>query len=47
MGSNYPWASAAAFARQQADWRACAQLDPTQMRSIERNNALQLFPRFA
>ncbi|MGD8518125.1 MAG: amidohydrolase family protein [Anaerolineae bacterium] len=47
MGSNYPWASAAAFARQQADWRACAQLDPAQMRSIERNNALQLFPRFA
>ncbi|MFC2023457.1 amidohydrolase family protein [Chloroflexota bacterium] len=47
MGSNYPWTSPAAFARQQADLRAFQELDQPQIESIERGNSLKLFPRFA
>ena len=47
MGSNYPWTSPAAFARQQAALRAVEDLDPPKIESIERGNALDLFPRFA
>jgi hypothetical protein len=46
MGSNYPWASPAAFARQQAELRSHNDLDLQQIESIERGNALKLFPRF-
>ena len=47
MGSNYPWTSPAAFARQQAALRAFEELDLPQIESIERGNSLKLFPRFA
>jgi predicted TIM-barrel fold metal-dependent hydrolase len=47
MGSNFPWSSPAAFARQQAELRATEDLDPPQLESIERGNSLKLFPRFA
>jgi aminocarboxymuconate-semialdehyde decarboxylase len=47
MGSNYPWTSLAAFARQQAQLRTFEELDLTKIESIERGNALKLFPRFA
>jgi len=47
MGSNYPWTSPAAFARQQAELRAFGDLDLPQIESIERGNSLKLFPRFA
>jgi hypothetical protein len=47
MGSNYPWTSPEAFARQQADLRAFEDLDQPDLESIERGNSLQLFPHFA
>lgn len=47
MGSNYPWTSPAAFAQQQAALRDFEELDLPQLESIERGNALKLFPRFA
>jgi predicted TIM-barrel fold metal-dependent hydrolase len=47
MGSNYPWTSPVAFARQQAELRGFEGLDPPQIASIERGNSLKLFPRFA
>jgi predicted TIM-barrel fold metal-dependent hydrolase len=47
MGSNYPWTPPAAFARQQAELRAFAELEPPQIEAIERGNSLTLFPRFA
>jgi hypothetical protein len=47
MGSNYPWTSPAAFARQQAELRAFGDLDLPRIESIERGNSLRLFPRFA
>jgi predicted TIM-barrel fold metal-dependent hydrolase len=47
MGSNYPWTSPAAFARQRAELRAFEELDLPQIESIERGNSLKLFPRFA
>jgi predicted TIM-barrel fold metal-dependent hydrolase len=47
MGSNYPWTSPTAFTRQRADLRAFAVLDRPQIESIERDNSLKLFPRFA
>jgi predicted TIM-barrel fold metal-dependent hydrolase len=47
MGSNYPWTSPAAFARQRAQVRASEDLDPPGIVSIERGNSLKLFPRFA
>jgi predicted TIM-barrel fold metal-dependent hydrolase len=47
MGSNYPWTSPAAFARQQAELRGFDELDQPQIASIERGNSLKLFPRFA
>jgi predicted TIM-barrel fold metal-dependent hydrolase len=47
MGSNYPWTSPAAFARQQAELRAYEGLDRPRIESIERGNSLRLFPRFA
>jgi hypothetical protein len=45
MGSNYPWTSPAAFAGQQSELRAFPNLDLPQIKSIERGNALKLFPR--
>jgi predicted TIM-barrel fold metal-dependent hydrolase len=47
MGSNYPWTSSTAFARQQAELRAQEDLDQPLLESIERGNSLELFPRFA
>jgi hypothetical protein len=47
MGSNYPWTSPAAFARQQAELRACEELDEPGIESIERGNSVKLFRRFA
>jgi len=47
MGSNYPWTPAAAFARQQEELRGFEELDLPRIGSIERGNALKLFPRFA
>jgi predicted TIM-barrel fold metal-dependent hydrolase len=47
MGSNYPWTSPAAFARQQAELRSFEDLDRPGIESIERGNSLKLFPRFA
>jgi aminocarboxymuconate-semialdehyde decarboxylase len=47
MGSNYPWTSPTAFARQQAELRAFEDLDLPGIESIERGNSLKLFPRFA
>jgi len=47
MGSNYPWTSPAAFARQRAELRAFEELDEPRIESIERGNSLKLFPRFA
>ncbi len=47
MGSNFPWTSPGAFARQQADLRAFEELDEPALESIERGNSLRLFPRFA
>jgi predicted TIM-barrel fold metal-dependent hydrolase len=47
MGSNYPWTSPAAFARQQAELRTYEGLDLPQIESIERGNSLKLFPQFA
>ena len=47
MGSNYPWTPPAAFARQQAEWRASGELDRRQIEAIERGNSLKLFPRLA
>lgn len=47
MGSNYPWTSPAAFARQRAELHASEDLDPQQIGSIERGNSLRLFPRLA
>ena len=47
MGSNYPWTSPGAFARQQAELRAFEDLDRPGLESIERGNSLKLFPRFA
>jgi predicted TIM-barrel fold metal-dependent hydrolase len=46
MGSNYPWSSKAAFARQQAELRATTDLDHQGIESIEWSNSLKLFPRF-
>jgi predicted TIM-barrel fold metal-dependent hydrolase len=47
LGSNYPWSSPASFTRQQAEFRTSSDLDPQGIESIERNNSLKLFPRFA
>jgi predicted TIM-barrel fold metal-dependent hydrolase len=47
MGSNYPWTSPAAFARQQAELRAYEEVDRPGIESMERGNSLKLFPRFA
>ncbi len=47
MGSNYPWTSPAAFARQRAELRAFEELDEPKIQSIERSNSLKLFRRFA
>jgi predicted TIM-barrel fold metal-dependent hydrolase len=47
MGSNYPWTSPAAFARQRTELRAFEELDEPRIQSIERGNSLKLFPRFA
>jgi predicted TIM-barrel fold metal-dependent hydrolase len=47
MGSNYPWTSPGAFARQQAELRAFEDLDRPGLDSIERGNSLKLLPRFA
>jgi predicted TIM-barrel fold metal-dependent hydrolase len=47
MGSNYPWTSPEVFARQQKQLRAYENLDQIKIESIERGNALKLFPRFA
>jgi predicted TIM-barrel fold metal-dependent hydrolase len=47
MGSNYPWTSPGAFARQQAELRAFEDLDQPGIESVERSNSLKLFPRFA
>jgi predicted TIM-barrel fold metal-dependent hydrolase len=47
MGSNFPWTSPAAFARQQAELRASEDLDRPHIEAIERGNSLKLFPRFA
>ena len=47
MGSNFPWASHMAFARQQAQLRACGDLDRQAIGAIERGNSLRLFPQFA
>jgi predicted TIM-barrel fold metal-dependent hydrolase len=46
-GSNFPWTSPAAFVRQQEALRDFEELDLPQLDSIERGNALKLFPRFA
>ena len=47
MGSNYPWTSPAAFARQRVELRAFETLDVPRIESIERGNSLKLFPRYA
>jgi predicted TIM-barrel fold metal-dependent hydrolase len=47
MGSNYPWTSPGAFARQKAELRGFEGLDQPEIASIERGNSLKLFPRFA
>jgi predicted TIM-barrel fold metal-dependent hydrolase len=47
MGSNFPWSSPSTFAQQQAELRAVVELDPSWIESIERDNSLKLFPRFA
>ncbi len=47
MGSNYPWTSPAAFARQRAELRAFEELDLPGIEAIERGNTLKLFPRLA
>jgi predicted TIM-barrel fold metal-dependent hydrolase len=47
MGSNYPWTSPGAFARQQAELRAFEDLDQSEIESVERGNSLRLLPRFA
>ena len=47
MGSNYPWTSPAAFARQRAELRAFREIDRTGLESIEGGNSRKLFPRFA
>ena len=47
MGSNFPWTPPAAYAQQQATLRTYQELDLPQLESIERGNALKLFPRFA
>jgi predicted TIM-barrel fold metal-dependent hydrolase len=46
MGSNFPWTSPAAFARQQAELRAYVEVDRPGIESMERGNSLKLFPRF-
>ncbi|MFC1879607.1 amidohydrolase family protein [Chloroflexota bacterium] len=45
MGSNYPWTSPAAFARQQAELRAFEELDLESVAAIERGNSLKLLRR--
>jgi predicted TIM-barrel fold metal-dependent hydrolase len=47
MGSNYPWTSTAAFARQQVELHAFEDLDLSQIEFIKRGNSLKLFPQFA
>lgn len=47
MGSNYPWTSIAEFTRQCEDLRSFEGMDLATLESIERNNSLKLFPRFA
>jgi predicted TIM-barrel fold metal-dependent hydrolase len=46
-GSNFPWTSPAAFARQKAGLQAAGALDSLQLASIECGNARKLFARFA
>jgi predicted TIM-barrel fold metal-dependent hydrolase len=43
MGSNYPWTSPEAFARQQAELKSFDGLDPSKLKLIERDNSLKLF----
>jgi hypothetical protein len=47
MGSNYPWTSPAAFARQRAELRRMEGLDRTGLAAIERGNAQALLARLA
>ena len=47
MGSNYPWTSPSAFARQQAAWRTSEEIDRPKIEAIERDNSLKLFRRLA
>jgi predicted TIM-barrel fold metal-dependent hydrolase len=47
MGSNYPWTSPAAFARQRVELRASEEIDQSKIESIERGNSRKLFPRLA
>jgi hypothetical protein len=47
MGSNYPWTSPAAFARQKAALRGYGEVDGAGAEAMERGNSLKLFPRFA
>jgi predicted TIM-barrel fold metal-dependent hydrolase len=47
LGSNYPWTSPAAFARQRTELRDFEELDQSKIESIERGNSHRLFPRFA
>lgn len=47
MGSNYPWTPPGMYARQRMELRTFEGLDMPQIESIERRNALKLFPRFA
>jgi len=47
MGSNYPWTSPAAFARQRAELHAYEELDRPTIESVERGNSLRLFAQLA
>ena len=47
MGSNFPWSTTETFARQRKEIGALEELNQKQLGSIERNNSLRLFPRFA
>jgi predicted TIM-barrel fold metal-dependent hydrolase len=47
MGSNYPWTSPETFSRERSELQSFAELDPSQITSIERGNSLKLFPRFS
>ena len=46
LGSNFPWTSQEAFARQLLELRGVEELDPSIIESIERSNSLTLFPQF-